>query len=76
DASDRGAKRILLWSRKVSVILQGLLDRFGKEGDALLEKTNVWVCSICGFVYVGEIPPAVCPVCKVPSFKILAVERR
>lgn len=76
DASDRGAKRILVWSRKVSVIVQGLLDRFGKEGDALLEKTNVWVCSICGFVYVGETPPAVCPVCKVPSFKILAVERR
>ena len=27
-----------------------------------------WVCSVCGYVYEGEAAPAVCPVCKAPSF--------
>ncbi len=24
-----------------------------------------WICEVCGFIYDGEEPPAVCPVCKV-----------
>ena len=28
------------------------------------------VCPICGFVYVGNTPPELCPVCKVPSRKL------
>lgn len=25
---------------------------------------NVWLCANCGHIYVGEEPPAVCPVCN------------
>jgi Fe-S-cluster-containing hydrogenase component 2 len=27
------------------------------------------VCTICGFVFVGDNPPELCPVCKVPNWK-------
>lgn len=26
-----------------------------------------WVCSVCGYVWEGEQPPEICPVCKVPA---------
>ena len=35
-----------------------------------------WVCSVCGYVFEGEQPPAQCPVCKVPSWKFEKVEGR
>lgn len=72
---DRGAKRALVWSEKVTRILNSILERYEKEGDTFLEKTNIYVCDICGFIYVGDEPPAVCPVCKVPAFKIAKVQR-
>mgnify|MGYP002677781607 FL=1 len=28
-----------------------------------------WICSICGYVYEGENPPAACPQCKAPASK-------
>ena len=66
---DRGAMRSLVWSEKVTRILRSLLARYEKEGDAMLENSGVWVCTICGFVYVGDALPEVCPVCKVPNRK-------
>ncbi len=66
---DRGALRSLTWSEKVTRILKSLLERYAREGDAMLENTGVYVCTICGFVYVGGQLPEVCPVCKVPSRK-------
>jgi rubrerythrin len=30
---------------------------------------KVWVCSVCGYVHMGEEPPEVCPVCKAPASK-------
>ncbi|MGI6118541.1 MAG: NADH peroxidase [Bilifractor sp.] len=30
-----------------------------------------WVCSVCGYVYEGENPPAQCPVCKAPAEKFV-----
>ena len=74
--ADRGALRSLVWSEKVSLMLKSTLDRFAKEGDAMLENTKIWVCDICGFIYIGDSLPEICPVCKVPNFKILEVERR
>lgn len=74
-APDRGAKRALVWSEKVTRMLDSLLRQYEAQGDGLLENTNVYVCEICGFVYVGDVPPAVCPVCKVPSFKLAKLER-
>ncbi len=66
---DRGALRSLTWSEKVTRILKSLLARYAREGDAMLENTGVYVCTICGFVYIGDDLPEVCPVCKVPNRK-------
>ena len=74
--ADRGALRSLVWSEKVSVMTKSLLERFAKEGDAMLENTKIYVCDICGFIYIGGAPPDICPVCKVPNYRILQVERR
>lgn len=76
ESSDRGALRSLVWSEKVTRMLHSLLSRYEKEGDRMLENTGVWVCTICGFVYVGDKAPEICPVCKVPSWKFEKVERR
>lgn len=73
---DRGALRSLVWSEKVTRMLQSLLTRYEAEGDRMLENTGVWVCTVCGFVYVGDTPPELCPVCKVPSWKFEKVEGR
>lgn len=76
DPKDRGALRALTWSDKVSHIQKSLLERWQKEGDAILKDTNVWVCTICGFIYIGAELPALCPVCKVPGWKFEKVEGR
>lgn len=75
-ASDRGALRCQVWSEKVTRMLQSLLTQYAAEGEAMLRHTGVWVCSVCGFVYVGEEPPQLCPVCKVPAWKFDRMERR
>ena len=75
-ASDRGALRCQVWSEKVTRMLQSLLTRYAAEGEAMLQNTGVWVCSVCGFVYVGDEPPQLCPVCKVPAWKFDRAERR
>ena len=67
---DRGALRSLVWSEKVTRMLQSLLDRYAREGEAMLADTGVWVCAVCGFIYVGDTPPELCPVCKVPGRKL------
>jgi rubredoxin len=76
DAKDRGALRALTWSEKVTRILKSLLTRYRKEGEAMFENTDVYVCTICGFVYIGDKLPEVCPICKVPNWKFEKVEGR
>lgn len=73
---DRGALRALTWSEKVTRMLQSLLVRYEAEGDKMLENTCVYVCSVCGFVYIGDEPPTLCPVCKVPAWKFEKSEGR
>ena len=73
--ADRGALRALVWDEKVTRILKSLLSRYGKDGDAP-EGAGVYVCTICGFVFVGDAPPELCPVCKVPGWKFEKVEGR
>ena len=34
---------------------------------------EMWICRNCGHVHFGKNAPKVCPVCKVPSIKILEV---
>jgi rubredoxin len=76
DAEDRGALRALVWSEKVTRILKSLFTRYQQEGNAMLENTGVYVCTICGFVYTGDNLPDICPVCKVPNWKFEKVEGR
>ena len=74
--SDRGAARICVWGEKVTRMLSSLVNRYLREGEAMLSGTDIWVCSTCGFVYVGEEAPELCPVCKVPAWKFDKVEGR
>lgn len=66
---DRGALRAYTWSNKVSMFGKSLLERYQTLGDKMLENTKVYVCTICGFIYLGDDLPNVCPVCKVPNNK-------
>jgi rubrerythrin len=72
---DRGSLRALLWGEKVTRILRSLSKRYEKDKDSLLENTHIYVCEICGFVYLGDEAPGICPVCKVPNLKIIEVKR-
>ena len=67
--------RALVWGEKVTKIVSSALARYKKQNDALLKDTSIHVCEICGFVYIGEEPPEVCPVCKVPKMKIQKIGR-
>jgi len=73
---DRGAQRVLGWSEKATRMLSSLMTRYQREGDRLLADDEIWVCSVCGFVYIGKSAPELCPVCKVPSWKFNKIERR
>ena len=74
--SDRGAARICVWGEKVTRMLASLVNRYLNEGEKMLEDTNIWVCTTCGFVYVGDNAPELCPVCKVPDWKFEKIEGR
>ena len=73
--SDRGALRVLTWTEKVSMMAKSIIEQY-RSNPNFLDNTNVYVCDICGFIYIGDEPPAICPVCKVPGFLILKVKRR
>ena len=73
---DRGAQRICVWGEKVTRMLSSLADRYLREGEEMLRDTEVWVCTVCGFVYIGKNPPELCPVCKVPAWKFEKMEGR
>lgn len=76
DHQDRGAQRVCVWGEKVTRMLEMLVDRYRHEGEALLAQTNIWVCTACGFVYIGDTAPELCPVCKVPNWKFNKIEGR
>lgn len=73
NTQDRGAKRVLTWATKSTNLLNALLKTYQEKGVDYIKDTSIWVCDICGFIYIGDEPPKVCPICKVPSFKILEV---
>ena len=70
---DRGAKRVVNWANKSTNIMKVVIDTYKEKGIDYIKNTKIWVCDLCGFVYIGDNPPKVCPVCKVPSLKILEV---
>ena len=75
-AGDRGALRVITWGERITNMLSYLVGRYLDQGEALLADTEVWVCTVCGFIYVGDEAPEICPVCKVPSWKFQKMERR
>ena len=74
--ADRGAARVCVWGEKVTRMLSSLVNRYLNEGEAMLKDTNIWVCTTCGFVYIGDTPPELCPMCKVPDWKFEKIEGR
>lgn len=75
-AGDRGLQRVRVWGEKVTNMLSSLVAQYMSEGEAMLRGTDIWVCSVCGFVYIGGRPPELCPVCKVPAWKFDKIEGR
>lgn len=73
---DRGAARVCVWGEKVTRMLSSLVGRYLREGERMLAGTDIWVCSVCGFVYIGDRAPELCPVCKVPAWKFEKIEGR
>lgn len=71
---ERGTNRVLTWASKTTMMLEGILASYKNEGLEYLKNKKIWVCDICGFIYIGDTPPKVCPVCKVPNIKILEVK--
>ena len=65
-----------MWDDKVTRIHKSLLTRYQRDGEAMLEGVNAYVCTACGFIFLGTEPPELCPVCKVPAWKFDKVEGR
>ncbi len=76
EASDRGVARICVWGERVTRMLSSLVGRYLNEGEPMLSDTDIWLCTVCGFVYVGDAAPEICPVCKVPAWKFEKIEGR
>lgn len=72
---DRGAQRALTWGEKVSRIQDSIVSRLQAKGAADYENSRVFVCDACGFIFIGDAAPDICPVCKVPAFKFDEVKR-
>lgn len=73
--NDRGAQRVCVWGEKVTRVLANTVGRYIREGEAMLDDTDIWVCTVCGFVWVSDQAPELCPVCKVPSWKFEKIGR-
>jgi rubrerythrin len=71
--ADRGALRAATWGGKVNAIQKSLADRYAKKGDELLEGKKLFVCEACGFMFLGDTAPDICPVCKAPALRFAAV---
>ncbi|MDD2457842.1 MAG: rubredoxin [Eubacteriales bacterium] len=75
ELADRGTLRALTWAEKVARMQNGHLAQFQQQPEAIAA-AKTYVCEICGFIYIGDDAPEICPVCKVPRLKIAAVARR
>lgn len=71
---DRGALRAVTWAEKVTRIQHSLLERHAAEGPELIKDKNVYLCPICGFIFIDTHAPSKCPVCSIPDWKFEIVE--
>ncbi|TVQ22347.1 MAG: rubredoxin [Spirochaetaceae bacterium] len=74
EASDRGVLRAVKWGEKVTTAQRALIDRYTAKGDQLLDEKKLFVCEACGFIFLGDEPPEICPVCKAPSARFSTVK--
>jgi rubrerythrin len=72
-AAGRGALRAATWGGKVNAIQKSLADRYAKKGDELVEGKKLFVCEACGFMFLGDQAPDICPVCKAPALRFATV---
>jgi rubrerythrin len=71
---NRAVLRALTWGKKVHAIQNALIKRFAQLGEEMIkENEGVHVCQACGFIIVKESPPEICPVCKAPAKRFVAV---
>lgn len=75
EAGDRGALRTLTWGEKATRNIASLLNRYDREKEAIFENNKIYLCEVCGFIYLGEKSPDNCPVCKVSKLKISEVSK-
>lgn len=69
---NRGALRAFTWGSKVVTILKSILGRLKTQGEGILKEGQAFfVCEGCGFMYIGEEAPEVCPVCKAPASRFM-----
>lgn len=73
-ANDRGAKRILTWSERVTKRISSILTQYKGQRDVLLQNTNIYICEVCGYIFIGDTLPRGCPVCHVSNIRISQVE--
>jgi len=73
-AGDRGALRVLTWGGKGTMSQKAVLERYLQEGDAMLKGQNIYVCPICGFIYIGTQAPEKCPVCSIPPWRFEVIK--
>ena len=73
--SDRGSMRALKWAEQVTRMTSAHLNSYTENPGGFLVGTHAYVCEICGFIYIGDEKPDICPVCKVPSMKMTKIER-
>jgi rubrerythrin len=72
-AKNRGALRALTWAKKVATIQGSLTKRVSANKDGFLkEGQKIFVCDACGFLFIGDSPPDVCPVCKAPASRFVS----
>lgn len=71
---DRGSLRAAKWGEKVAKVQRGLLARYETKGEELIGDQQLYVCEACGFIYLGETAPDICPVCKAPSSRFAIIK--
>lgn len=74
-AGDRGSLRSLTWSEKVTRMNASILQRYLSGELDKIAHLKIFICDVCGFLYLGDNKPAICPVCKAPSGRILEVHK-
>ena len=64
---DRGVLRALKWGKKVTILQKSLIERYLLKGDNYFAENKLFVCEACGFIFLGDTAPSICPVCKAPQ---------